>query len=609
MKTLLTAITVFILLIAQNLLAKTNISHAIAMHGEPKYDQNFISVEYVSNNAEKGGNIVRSAIGTYDTFNPFTLKGTSAAGIGLLYESLTVGSSDEAFTEYGLLAKSIEWPDDRSWVTFTLRDEAKWHDGKKITSDDVVWTFNTLMEKGHPFYKYYYGDVSEVIKITENKVKFEFSTNTNKELVLIVGQLPVLPKHYWENKNFEETTLDVPIGSGPYKVKSFDAGRSITYELDMDYWGFENNIVPIKVGKDNMGSIRYDYYKDRGVEREAFKSGEIDFFSENTSKEWATGYDIDAVTEGLIKKELIPHENPQGMQAFAFNTRKNIFADKRVRKALSFAFDFEWTNKNLFYGAYKRTDSFFENSELASSGLPSQAELAYLNPYIDQLPKEIFNEEYSNPKTDGSGFIRNELQEATKLLQEAGWKLRDGKLENSNGEPFEFEILLVSPAFERIVLPFIDNLEKLGINASLRTIDSSQYQKRIESFDFDMVVFTFSQSLSPGNEQRNFWSSGAADTNGSRNIIGIKNNVIDLLIENLINAKDREDLITISRALDRVLLWNYYVIPQWHISAYRVLYWDMFDQPKQKPKYSLGFDTWWVNQNKFNFINSQRSTN
>tara|TARA_B100000085_G_scaffold29840_1_gene24650 strand:+ start:73 stop:1902 length:1830 start_codon:yes stop_codon:yes gene_type:complete len=609
MKTLLTAITVFILLIAQNLLAKTNISHAIAMHGEPKYDQNFISVEYVSNNAEKGGNIVRSAIGTYDTFNPFTLKGTSAAGIGLLYESLTVGSSDEAFTEYGLLAKSIEWPDDRSWVTFTLRDEAKWHDGKKITSDDVVWTFNTLMEKGHPFYKYYYGDVSEVIKITENKVKFEFSTNTNKELVLIVGQLPVLPKHYWENKNFEETTLDVPIGSGPYKVKSFDAGRSITYELDMDYWGFENNIVPIKVGKDNMGSIRYDYYKDRGVEREAFKSGEIDFFSENTSKEWATGYDIDAVTEGLIKKELIPHENPQGMQAFAFNTRKDIFADKRVRKALSFAFDFEWTNKNLFYGAYKRTDSFFENSELASSGLPSQAELAYLNPYIDQLPKEIFNEEYSNPKTNGSGFIRNELQEATKLLQEAGWKLRDGKLENSNGEPFEFEILLVSPAFERIVLPFIDNLEKLGINASLRTIDSSQYQKRIESFDFDMVVFTFSQSLSPGNEQRNFWSSGAADTNGSRNIIGIKNNVIDLLIENLINAKDREDLITISRALDRVLLWNYYVIPQWHISAYRVLYWDMFDQPKQKPKYSLGFDTWWVNQNKFNFINSQRSTN
>ena len=609
MKTFITAIFLSILFIAQNLSAKTNVSHAIAMHGEPKYNKDFISVEYISNSAEKGGDIVRSSIGTYDTFNPFTLKGTSAAGIGLLYETLTTGSSDEAFTEYGLLAKSIEWPDDRSWVTYTLRDEAKWHDGKKITSDDVVWTFNTLMEKGHPFYKYYYGDVSEVIKISENKVKFLFSTNTNKELVLIVGQLPVLPKHYWENKNFEETTLDVPIGSGPYKIKSFDAGRSITYELDLNYWGFKNNIVPIKVGKDNMGSIRYDYYKDRGVEREAFKSGEIDFFSENSSKEWATSYDINAVNEGIIKKELIAHENPQGMQAFAFNTRKDIFADKKVRKALSYAFDFEWTNKNLFYGAYKRTDSFFENSELASSGLPSQEELAYLNPYMDQLPKEIFNEEYRNPKTDGSGFIRSELQEATKLLKEAGWVLKDGKLENSKGEIFEFEILLVSPAFERIVLPFIDNLEKLGINATLRTIDSSQYQKRIESFDFDMVVFTFSQSLSPGNEQRNFWSSGAADTNGSRNIIGIKNDVIDLLIENLINAKDREDLITITKALDRVLLWNYYVIPQWHISSYRVLYWDIFDQPKQKPKYSLGFDTWWVNQNKFTNISSQRSTN
>ncbi|MDC0232500.1 extracellular solute-binding protein [Pelagibacteraceae bacterium] len=579
------------------------------MHGEPKYNKDFLSVEYISNSAVKGGNIVRSSIGTYDTFNPFTLKGTSAAGIGLLYESLTVGSSDEAFTEYGLLAKQIEWPEDRSWVAFTLRDEAVWHDGKKISSDDVVWTFNTLIEKGHPFYKYYYGDVSEVIKISENKVKFIFSTNTNKELPLIVGQLPVLPQHYWEDKNFEETTLDIPIGSGPYKIKSFDAGRSITYELNKDYWAFKDNIVPIKVGKDNIGTIRYDYYKDRGVEREAFKSGEIDFFSENTSKEWATGYDINAVEEGFIKKELISHENPQGMQAFAFNTRKEIFKDKRVRKALSYAFDFEWTNKNLFYGAYKRTDSFFENSELSSNGLPSKEELAYLNPYMDVLPNEVFNAQYNNPKTDGSGFIRNQLQEATKLIKDAGWILQNGNLKNSKGEPFEFEILLVSPAFERIVLPFIDNLEKLGIKTSLRTIDSSQYQKRIESFDFDMIVFTFSQSLSPGNEQRNFWGSDAADTNGSRNVIGVKNDVIDILIEKLINAKDREDLITIAKALDRVLLWNYYVIPQWHISAYRVLYWDMFDQPQKKPKYSLGFDTWWINQSKFDFINSQRSAN
>ena len=297
------------------------------------------------------------------------------------------------------------------------------------------------------------------------------------------------------------------------------------------------------------------------------------------------------------------------MQAFAFNTRKEFFKDKRIRKALAYAFDFEWTNKNLFYGAYKRTDSFYENSELASYNLPSQDELKYLNPYIDILPKEVFNSKFENPYTDGSGFIRKELQEATKLIKDAGWTLQDGKLVNSKNEPFEFEILLVSPAFERIVLPFIDNLEKLGIKATLRTVDSSQYQKRIESFDFDMVVYTFSQSLSPGNEQRNFWGSDAADTNGSRNVIGIKNEVVDSLIEKLINAKDRQDLITITRALDRVLLWNYYVIPQWHISAYRVLYWDMFDQPKEKPKYSLGFDTWWINQNKFDLINSQRSSN
>ncbi len=606
---IITLIFTFTLIFQLKAQANTNISHAIAMHGEPKYSKDFENVEYINPNSIKGGSIVRSAIGTYDSFNPFILKGTSAAGIGTLYETLTTGSSDEAFTEYGLLAETIEWPDDRSWVSFTLRNEAYWHDGKKITADDVVWTFNTLMEKGHPFYKYYYGDVKEVIKEEENKVRFNFTTNTNKELVLIVGQLPVLPKHYWENKNFEETSLEIPIGSGPYKIKSFDSGRSITYELDQNYWGFGASI-PIKIGKDNFGTIRYDYYKDRGIEREAFKSGEIDFFSENSSKEWATAYDINAVNEGLIKKELISHENPQGMQGFAFNIRKDKFKDRRVRKALSYAFDFEWSNKNLFFDAYKRTDSFFENSELASSGLPSKEELNYLNPYFDVLPKEIFTEVYTNPVTDGSGYMRMQLQEASKLLEESGWELVDGKLYDSNTkEPFEFEILLRSPAFERIVLPFKDNLEKLGIDVTVRTIDSAEYQKKIEVFDFDMIVQTFSQSLSPGNEQKNFWGSDAADTNGSRNVIGIKNYAVDGLIDNLINAKDREDLLIITKALDRVLLWNYYVIPQWHISSYRVVYWDFFDQPKIKPKYSLGFDTWWINQNKYDQIQSNRTTN
>ncbi|SVB03329.1 uncharacterized protein METZ01_LOCUS156183 [marine metagenome] len=586
--------------------AEINSSHAIAMHGDPKYYIDFKNVDYVNPNAPKGGKVIFSSTGSYDSFHPFILKGTSAAGIGNLYETLTTSSSDEAFTEYGLIAETIEWPDDRSWVAFTIREEAVWHDGKKIVPEDIIWTFNTLMEKGHPFYKYYYGDVVEVIQENKNKVRFNFKGNTNLELPLIVGQLPVLPKHYWSNKNFEETSMEIPIGSGPYKIKKFDAGRSITYELDPNYWGKD---IPIKKGTENFNVIQYEYYKDRSIEREAFKSGDIDLFSENTSKDWATSYDTPAVQNGLIKKELIEHQNPQGMQAFAFNMRKEIFNDRRVREALSYAFDFEWTNKNLFYDAYKRTNSFFENSELASEGLPSGKELKYLSGYMDQLPKEVFKEEFNPPKTDGSGFMRQELQKATSLLQKSGWELVDGKLINKqSGKIFEFEILLVSPAFERIVLPFIDNLAKLGINVSLRTIDSAQYQNRLDTFDFDMIVSTFSQSLSPGNEQRNFWGSDAADTNGSRNIIGIKNTVIDLLIEKVISAKDREDLIHATRALDRVLLWGHYVIPQWHISAYRTLYWDIFDKPSVRPKYSLGTNTWWIDPEKASTIDQRKKS-
>jgi microcin C transport system substrate-binding protein len=586
--------------------AEINTAHAIAMHGDPKYPGDFKHVDYVNHDAPKGGKIILSSTGSYDSFNPFILKGTAAAGIGNLYETLTSGSSDEAFTEYGLIAKTIEWPDDRSWVAFTIREEAAWHDGKKITPEDVIWTFNTLMEKGHPFYQYYYSDVLEVIKENDNKVRFNFKGSTNLELPLIVGQLPVLPKHYWANKNFEETSMDIPIGSGPYKIKTFDAGRSITYELDSDYWGRN---IPIKKGTENFGVIRYEYYKDRSIEREAFKSGDIDLFSENTSKDWATSYDTPAVQNGLIKKELIGHQNPQGMQGFVFNTRKEIFEDRRVREALSYAFDFEWTNKNLFYDAYKRTNSFFENSELASSGVPSGEELDLLNSYIELLPQKLFQEEYNPPKTDGSGFMRKELQEATQLLQDAGWELQEGKLiSKKSGSKFEFEILLVSPAFERIVLPFKDNLAKLGIDVSVRTIDSAQYQNRLDGFDFDMIVSTFSQSLSPGNEQRNFWGSNAAKTNGSRNLVGISDEVIDSLIDKVISAKDREDLIVTTRALDRVLLWNHYVIPQWHISAYRTLYWDIFDKPPVRPKYSLGTNSWWIDSEKASTIDQRKKT-
>ncbi len=599
-KMIKTLLFILVLLINFPSFAEINLSHAIAMHGNPKYNKNFEHVDYVNPNASKGGSVVFSTTGTFDTFNPFILKGNSAAGIGNLFETLTTSSSDEAFTEYGLIAETIEWPDDRSWVAFNIRKEAKWHDGKKITPEDVIWTFNTLISKGHPFYQYYYGDVVDVVKEGESKVRFNFKGNTNLELPLIVGQLPVLPKHYWENKNFEETSLEIPLGSGPYKISSFDAGRSIAYELDNNYWGKN---IPIKKGTENFKIIKYEYYKDRSIEREAFKSGDIDFFSENSSKEWATSYDISAVENGLIIKELIGHENPQGMQAFAFNIRKDFFKEKKVREALSYAFDFEWTNKNLFYGAYKRTNSFFENSELASSKLPEGKELKLLNQFKNKIPKDLFNKEFNLPKTDGSGFIRKELSKAAILLKESGWVLKEGQLfHKETGKHFEFEILLVSPAFERIVLPFKDNLEKLGISVSVRTVDSAQYQKRLETFDFDMVVKTFSQSLSPGNEQRNFWGSDAANTNGSRNIIGIENPVIDELIQKVISAKDREELIIRTKALDRVLLWNHYVIPQWHISSYRTLYWDFFEKPSIRPRYSLGTNTWWVNKDKANSI-------
>ncbi len=567
-------------------------AHAIAMHGRPKYGPHFKHFDYVNPFAPKGGKLVFGAFGSYDSLNPFILKGQSAAGIGSLYESLLTGSADEAFTEYGLLAETIEWPEDRSWVAFSLRPEARWHDGKPVTVEDVIWTLETLKSKGHPFYRYYYKDIEKAVKIGDRKVKFTFSGGPNPELPLITGQLPVLPKHYWEGKDFEATTLDPPIGSGPYRVKTMDTGRSITYELDKSYWGRN---LPVNVGQNNFAIMRYDYYRDRAVEREAFKAGNIDFFSENTAKEWATGYDIPAVKRGIIKKRQIPHENPQGMQAFVFNTRKEIFKDRKVREAIGYAFDFEWTNKSLFYGSYTRSTSYFSNSELASKGMPSQGELEILNRYRGRIPQEVFTSGFSPPSTPGTGDIRRNIRAALKLISEAGWTIKNGKLIHSkSAAAMKFEILLVSPAFERICLPFRKNLEKLGIDVRVNTVDTAQYQNRLDSFDFDMIITTWGQSLSPGNEQRDFWSTDAANTNGSRNLAGIQDPVIDELINLVISAPDRQSLINRTRALDRVLLWGHYVIPHWHISSYRVAYWDKLVTPKIRPKYSLGLDSWWI---------------
>lgn len=567
-------------------------AHAIAMHGQPKYGADFPHFDYVNPQALKGGTIVFGASGGFDSLNPFTLKGRAAAGIGNLFETLTTRSFDEAFTEYGLLAETIEWPADRSWVAFTLRPQARWHDGKPVTVEDVIWSFDTLKTQGHPFYRSYYANVEKATKVGDRAVKFTFSGPPNPELPLIMGQLPVLPKHYWQDRDFTATTLAPPIGSGPYKIATLDPGRSITYERDPQYWGKD---LPVNVGQHNFGTIRHDYYNDRAVEREAFKAGAMDFFQENVAKEWATSYNVPAVHQGLIIKREIPHENPQGMQSFAFNTRREMFQDRRVRLALSYAFDFEWSNQNLFYKAYTRTRSYFANSELASSGLPSQAELAVLTSLRGQIPDEVFTQAYAPPTTDGSGNIRANLRAAQQLLNSAGWSVRNGQLTHvQSGTVMRFEILLVSPSFERVVLPFTKNLERLGIEAQVRTVDTAQYQQRLDTYDFDMIVASWGQSLSPGNEQRDFWGSQAATTDGTRNYVGIRDPAIDALIDLVISAPDRDSLIHRTRALDRVLLWNHYVIPHWHISMYRVAYWDKFRAPETPPRYSLGLDTWWI---------------
>ncbi|MBW1996959.1 MAG: ABC transporter substrate-binding protein [Deltaproteobacteria bacterium] len=570
--------------------------HALAMHGKPKYGPDFEHFDYANPSALKGGEARLHAIGTFDTLNAFTLKGIPAAGLGNMYDTLLVGSDDEAFTEYGLLAQSIQVPKDRSWAVFTLRPEAKWHDGKPITVEDVIFSLETLKKKGHPFYRAYYANVARAEKAGARRVKFIFSGGENRELPLIIGQLPVLPKHYWQGRDFQKTTLEPPLGSGPYRIKAFSPGRSITYERVPNYWGKD---LPVNRGRYNFQIIRYDYYRDSTVALQAFKAGEYDFRLENSSKDWATAYDIPAVKEGLIVKEAIPHERPTGMQGFVYNIRKSIFRDRRVREALAYAFDFEWANRNLFYGQYTRTKSYFSNSELASRGLPGPEELKILEPFHDKLPPEVFTREYEPPSTAGGKSIRSNLRKALKLLTEAGWVFKGRKLVNRETEtPFTFEILLNSPTWERIALPFAKNLERLGIDVRVRTVDTSQYQKRVEEFDFDMIVDVFPQSLSPGNEQRDFWSSASADQPGSRNTIGIKDPVLDALIDLVISAPDRESLIYRTRALDRVLLWGHYVIPHWHIRYFRVAYWNKFSRPKITPKYALGFDTWWIDPEK-----------
>lgn len=602
MRFLLIALTLFSFMPAAALSA-TYTSHGLSLHGKPKYSSLFSHLEYVNPLASKGGEIRLGTTGTYDNVNPYILKGVTAAQASMVFETLMESSLDEPFTQYGRVAETITIPDDRSWVSFKLRKEARFHDNKQITADDVIFSFNLLKKEGHPFYRSYYKDVVSTKKLGPHQVKFIFKHGGNAELPLIVGQMPVLAKHFWKGKKFKSTTLSPVLGSGPYSIESISAGRSITYKKVKDWWGAD---LPINKGRFNFNRIQIDYYRDASVATEAFLAGQYDFRLENIAKNWATAYNTPDVESGAIQRKYIKNEQPAGMQGFVFNTRRPLFKDRRVRQAISLAFDFEWSNKTLAYGAYKRTNSYFANSELASRGKISRAERALLKPYKSKLPREVYSSVFKAPTTKGDGNNRDNLRRATELLKSAGWNLKAGKLTNKDGQEFAFEIVDASPLFERWVQPFIRNLERLGIKTSFRVVDSSQYQNLMNDFNFDMTIAVFGQSITPGNEQRDYWHSEKASTVGSRNIIGIKDPVVDKLIEKLIQAKTRQRLVTLSRALDRVLLWGHYVVPHWNIGSYRVAYWDIFGIPETPPKY--GFDMislWWIDQDKLNSLQNE----
>ncbi len=576
---------------------------SIAMHGDVKYKGDFTHLDYVNPDAPKGGTLKLNDIGTFDSLNPFIIKGSPASGLTFLgqsyvYDALMEQSTDEPFSMYGLLAETIERPKDNSWVAFNLNPAAKWADGVPVTAEDVVWTFNEMMAKGAPFFKAYYGDVKTVEATSERRVKFTFSHNDNAELPLILSQLAILPKHYWtaEGRDVGNTTLTPPLGSGPYKIGKVVAGRSIEYVRDPNYWGKD---LPINKGRFNFDRITIDYYKDTNVALEAFFAGEYDYRLENTAKLWHTAYNAPAVKDGRIVKEEVKHGRPAGMQAFVYNTRKPIFADIAVRKALAHAFDFEWSNKQFAYGEYTRTNSYFENSDLAApDGPPAGMELKILEAYRGRIPDEVFTTRYAPPKNDGTGNMRENLRIAAQILDEGGWKLGpDGIRANTKGEKLKFEIIDSNPMFERWVLPFIANMKKIGVAANFRVLDPAQYQNRMNDFDFDMTVLPIGQSDSPGNEQRDFWGSDKADIAGSRNYIGIKDKVVDEIIEKIIRAKSREELVALTHALDRILLAGYYVIPQWHTDHFNLAYWKKLERPKTLSPLTPGVsDTWWARQ-------------
>jgi microcin C transport system substrate-binding protein len=572
-------------------LAEAAPQHALTLYGEkPKYPSGFSHFEYVNPDAPKGGTLRQAGFGSFDSLNPFINKGVAADDIGLVYDTLTTNSLDEPFTVYGLLAEKIEKGPNNEWVRFYLRPEARFHDGEPVEAEDVVFSFETLISKGAPHYRGYYADVEKAVIESPRRIRFDFKHAGNRELPLILGQLPVLPKHWWEGKDFATGSMEVPLGSGPYRIERAEAGRSVRYARVEDYWGKD---LAVNRGFYNFDHINIDYYRDNTVALQAFKAGHFDYWLETSAKNWATAYDIAAVKDGRIIKEDIANHNPQGMQGFIFNTRRDRLQDARVREALGLLFDFEWTNRQLFNGAYTRTTSYFDNSELASSGLPSKQELSILEPMRGQIPDQVFEKPFELPKTNADGIIRAQQRRAYELLTSAGWKIENDQMVDAEGKPVKLEFLLVQADFERVLLPYKRNLASLGIELELRRVDVSQYINRLRSRDYDMIVSGFGQSSSPGNEQREYWHSASADNPGSRNYIGLKDPAIDVLVEKLVASDSRDELITRTRALDRVLLSGHYVIPNWHIKTWRVAYWSHLGHPEITPLYDVGLMTWW----------------
>ena len=576
----------------------------VSLYGAPKYGPASTHFDWANPDAPKGGTLKLEGFGTFDTLNPFIVKGvppvavvTYESAIGYLYEPLMMQSLDEPFAEYGLVAESIDVAPDRASATFQIRKEARFSDGSPITPDDVIWSFNTLTRPGMPLYHDYFANVVKAEKVSDRGVRFIFKDGNDRELPLIIGQLPVLSKAYWSTHDFDKTTLDPPVGNGPYQVESLDPGRSITFRRVKNWWGDK---LTLTRGLYNFDRITIDYYRDDTVALEAFKAGAYDFRQEQSSKNWAIGYDSPALSAKQFLKEGLPEGNPQPMEGYVFNIRKDLFKDRRVRQALEYLFDFEWSNKTLFYNAYTRARSFWNNSELGSSGLPAGPELALLEKYRGHIPDEVFTTEFKPPVTDGSGNIRDGLREALHLFEAAGWSLKNNQLTNDKtGQVFEFDILLNNPAFERVTLPYIQNLQRIGIAAHLRTIDTSQYVNRVQNFDYDVIFGIWGQSPSPGNEQREMWSSAAADRPGSQNYIGLEDPVVDELVEQILNVKDYEQLKTVTHALDRVLLEGHYLVPGWYLSSQRVAYWSKLHHPALMPKYAPDFlDAWWMDPGK-----------